>query len=343
MTEFLIKSNAVMGVLLGLYYILFEREKMHRFKKLYLIGSFILLAQTPSLYAKEKACNTTQSLTSKDTTEARRDEYFKEVQIIIDDKPAHIFIDKPYEKLSKQEKEYYLSNIPEKEKARGLQLADYDSFISDEAGIFFIDNKKTTREEILKHKREYFACGGSKRFQKEKHYFFFTYPYFDKNIKHIKDHYPEKTYKITILNEARDYLLPENSPLLKKQNYERNGHSNDSDATVEVSSWRYGYTDEMKNDVSTIYAQFPGGKKKFSDYLFSNIKMSYLPEELVIDFTINTNGALSDIRMDESTDPLLAEEIKRVMLASPKWIPMQEKNIPQPVGTRDRFKKTQNN
>ncbi|MDV6169346.1 hypothetical protein R1T16_13000 [Flavobacterium sp. DG1-102-2] len=95
----------------------------------------------------------------------------------------------------------------------------------------------------------------------------------------------------------------------------------------------------MKNDTSTIKAQFPGGRKKFTEYLYSNIKASYIPEELVIDFTVNTNGKISDVSMDESTDPLLVEEIKRVMLASPKWIPMQQKNVPQPVGTRDRFKK----
>jgi len=41
MTDFLIKSTLAMGVLLGIYYILFEREKMHRFNRFYLLGALL--------------------------------------------------------------------------------------------------------------------------------------------------------------------------------------------------------------------------------------------------------------------------------------------------------------
>ncbi len=39
MTEFLVKSNVAMAALLGLYYVLFEREKMHHFKRFYLLSA----------------------------------------------------------------------------------------------------------------------------------------------------------------------------------------------------------------------------------------------------------------------------------------------------------------
>jgi beta-lactamase regulating signal transducer with metallopeptidase domain len=47
MTAFLIKSTVAMGVLLGLYYILFEREKMHRFNRFYLISALIFSLALP--------------------------------------------------------------------------------------------------------------------------------------------------------------------------------------------------------------------------------------------------------------------------------------------------------
>ncbi|MFD2601784.1 M56 family metallopeptidase [Flavobacterium suzhouense] len=47
MTDFLIKSTVAMGVLLGLYYVLFEREKMHRFNRFYLLGALILSLVLP--------------------------------------------------------------------------------------------------------------------------------------------------------------------------------------------------------------------------------------------------------------------------------------------------------
>jgi hypothetical protein len=281
------------------------------------------------------------SKTVKDSTEVRRDEYFKDVQIIIDDKPNNVFINKPYKKLNKTEKEYYLSCIPKKEQARGLQISDYNSFIKNEDGTFYIDNEKVTRDEVLKYKREYFACGGFKRSGKDKRYFFYTYPYFNKNIKSINDHYPDKNYKITILNEAREYQWPDTKPVVKKETYERNGHENDSIGSAEVSFISYAYTDEIKNRTYEVPAHFPGGKAKFIEYLFDNINVPYdlTGQELLIDFTINTDGTLSDISMMESTDPILAAEVNRIMQKSPRWIPAQKNGIPQPVGTRDYFKK----
>jgi len=47
MTDFLIKSTLAMGVLLGLYYILFEREKMHRFNRFYLLSTLIFSLALP--------------------------------------------------------------------------------------------------------------------------------------------------------------------------------------------------------------------------------------------------------------------------------------------------------
>jgi len=47
MTEFLLKSTLSMAVLLGLYHLLLEREKMHRFNRFYLVGALIFSLAIP--------------------------------------------------------------------------------------------------------------------------------------------------------------------------------------------------------------------------------------------------------------------------------------------------------
>jgi len=47
MIEFLIKSAIVMAVLLGLYYLLFEREKMHNFNRFYLLSALVVSLALP--------------------------------------------------------------------------------------------------------------------------------------------------------------------------------------------------------------------------------------------------------------------------------------------------------
>ncbi|MHA3787006.1 M56 family metallopeptidase [Flavobacterium hauense] len=47
MIESLIKSTVAMGVLLGLYYILFEKEKMHRFNRFYLLSALVFSLALP--------------------------------------------------------------------------------------------------------------------------------------------------------------------------------------------------------------------------------------------------------------------------------------------------------
>lgn len=280
------------------------------------------------------------SVKGKSAMIARRDEYFKDVQIIVDDKPANVFFNKPYEKLTDREKDHYLSNVPEKEKVKGIPESDFSSFTSDEGAKYYLDNKETTREAILKKPREYYACGGFKRSGNDKRYYFYTFPHFEKHIKHLKDHYPEKEYKLTVLNEVREYIMPDQPPVPKKETYEREGRANDGEQYAVVSYMSYAYTDETGILEKEIMAHFPGGKDKFTEYLFGNIKVPYdlSGQELRIDFTINTDGSLSEISMADSTDPVLGAEVQRVMTASPRWIPSQKKGIPQPVGTRDYFK-----
>lgn len=78
MTEFLIKSSSTMAVLLGVYYLLLESEKMHRFNRFYLLTALVFSLAVPfitvityvtevSLIAKPMPSNIIVGNTTKET------------------------------------------------------------------------------------------------------------------------------------------------------------------------------------------------------------------------------------------------------------------------------------
>lgn len=306
--------------------------KRNFLKILLLFG--ILISSTQSIVAAPM-----QQKTLNDSVRERRDEYFKGVQIIIDDQPAKIRINKPYEKLTDSDKEYYLSNVPERGKAPTVNESDFSSFTHNTTASYYLDNKQVSREEILKHKREYYACAGSKRIGEINSKYFYTHPYFEKEIKPAYDHYPFKSYSITILNKAVENI-PIEENLLQKPTYQRNGRAEDTGHSVSVGGMSYGYTDEIIASRTEIMAHYPGGNDKFNDYLFANINVpdNLKQQQIVVSFVINTNGKLSDIFLSDDLDPLLASEVMRVMENSPKWIPAQKNGSPYMLGTRLYFK-----
>ncbi len=76
-----------------------------------------------------------------------------------------------------------------------------------------------------------------------------------------------------------------------------------------------------------VEAVFPGGQKGWSNYLMTHLKY---PEEaqkkeiqglVVAQFVVNTNGALSDIKIIKSPSKILSDETLRIIKNSGKWIP----------------------
>lgn len=299
---------------------------------------FSLVFLTTTLHAKESISYSFYAK-QKDSLKERRDQYFNGVQIVIDDKPANVSINKPYEKLTDKEKEHYLSNIPENENDWSISESDFSSFTRSKDSPYFLDNKETTLTEILKHKKDYYACAGLKRTGTIRSYYFFTHPYFEKNIKPIYDHYPDKVYKITILNEALENV-PVEENLVPAPTYQRSGHSQDEEQKASIAALSYGYTDDITARSKEIMAHYPGGNDKFNDYLFANMKVpdNLKQQQIVVTFIINTNGKLSDIFLSDDLDPLLASEVRRFMENSPRWIPAQKNGAPYMLGTRLYFK-----
>ena len=74
-------------------------------------------------------------------------------------------------------------------------------------------------------------------------------------------------------------------------------------------------------------ASFPGGKKAMMDYFYKNLKypagaLSKNKEgRVVVQFVINKDGSICDVKVLESVDPELDAEAVRVVKAMPRWTP----------------------
>lgn len=73
--------------------------------------------------------------------------------------------------------------------------------------------------------------------------------------------------------------------------------------------------------------EYPGGIDKFRDYLRDNIKYPPMANEagiqgtVYVNFTVEKDGSLTDVRVERKVGSGLDEEAMRVIRASKKWIP----------------------
>jgi TonB family protein len=73
--------------------------------------------------------------------------------------------------------------------------------------------------------------------------------------------------------------------------------------------------------------KFPGGIQNFLQYIGKNVKYpvedwkNNLQGKVVVQFVIETNGSLTDIKAIRSPSNAMSEEAVRVVSTSPKWIP----------------------
>lgn len=80
-------------------------------------------------------------------------------------------------------------------------------------------------------------------------------------------------------------------------------------------------------EVVEVLPAFPGGADKFNQYLSKNIRYPAVDREnntqgkVILQFTVNIDGSLTDIRAVRSPTQAMADEAIRVLKASPRWIP----------------------
>lgn len=289
------------------------------------------------------------SSSSGNTTdpEARKNEYYKDVRIIIEDAQKGKYVDLPYEKLTAEDRHYYLPDAPEKKgNSNGIQEADYNyalykHYEENQNIQYFIDDKKVSRDEVLKYKKEDFASYAAKssgvhivngKLEGNHKNFFYTYAYYEKYLRYINDHYPDKTLKVTITDKAEPYKseFTDEAKATGKSELQISEEWEKKD--MEATS--YPTVEERKKQQRYFYPRFSGGNKEFDRYLADNLKLSdkFKDRKLSIHFTVNTNGRLSDVWIPGEKDEELLTEVKRVIEAAPAWIPAQKNGQPEKIG-----------
>lgn len=87
-------------------------------------------------------------------------------------------------------------------------------------------------------------------------------------------------------------------------------------------------------DVVEQMPSFPGGSSKLMTYLSQNIKYPVVAEEhgiqgrVVVQFVVERDGSISDVKIVNSADPLLNSEAVRVIKSMPKWTPGKQDGQP---------------
>ena len=291
---------------------------------------------------------------TKDTIagDARRDEYFSGVKITIQDSLRNVFVNAPYEKLTDEQKRFYLSYVPEKKgNADGVSEEDYKFSLEQEDSHFYIDNKKISREEFLKHDRKEFASSGYRghggtmvdgKLQMIFQMYYYTYPYYNKHIKHINDHYPKKACQISISEKP----IQSGYSKIEKTGDEV-GKSDkevmDMRQETTISAASYSFDEESAKTAHNRDASFPGGKEAFDKYIQKNIDFGSITNKdyILIGYTINTDGSVSDVKLYGNVDDKeLDSKVKKVFENSPKWVPQQKEGKPVVTNTTYYYKKT---
>ena len=82
---------------------------------------------------------------------------------------------------------------------------------------------------------------------------------------------------------------------------------------------------------------FPGGEDALLAYIKENLKYPFIASEngvqgrVIIFFTVEIDGSLSNIEVGKSVDPAIDREAIRLVKAMPKWIPGTQDGKPVPV------------
>ena len=94
------------------------------------------------------------------------------------------------------------------------------------------------------------------------------------------------------------------------------------DTTQKDSNYR-----ETLMGIAEIFPEFPGGEVELEKFLKDNIvypkeaKEAAIEGRVMVRFTINKDGTISDVTVARSPHKLLSDEAVRVIQAMPKWIP----------------------
>ena len=81
-----------------------------------------------------------------------------------------------------------------------------------------------------------------------------------------------------------------------------------------------------------VYPKFPGGPEKMFEFIADNLRWpdteADVQGRVVVLFTVEKDGSLSDIKVAKSLEPLFDKEAVRVVKSMPKWKPGMDNGEP---------------
>ena len=90
--------------------------------------------------------------------------------------------------------------------------------------------------------------------------------------------------------------------------------------------------DDRIYDITDENAEFPGGERANLEWLSNNVQYPTLALErgiqgrVVVQFIVNKDGSLSDLKVLQSPNELLSQEALRVVGQMPRWKPARQGN-----------------
>jgi len=99
-----------------------------------------------------------------------------------------------------------------------------------------------------------------------------------------------------------------------------------SEKTIETAK------DSVKTEVQTPKKEYSGGVNQFYKYIKDRFRVpnnsNFPGGKLIVEFTIKTDGSIGDIEIIKDLGFGTANQIKKILLRSPKWTPATQDGKP---------------
>ncbi|MBA4318573.1 MAG: regulatory sensor-transducer, BlaR1/MecR1 family protein [Flavobacterium sp.] len=249
--------------------------------------------------------------TKEQPSNEKRDDYYAGVRIMIKDNNQNVKLDKQYEKLTLDEKNKYLSWVPNPLVEKSPTEKEFKDFKDSKKYAIWINEKHVSNDKLNDFAPKdivYFSGSSvsknarSKKFPQAFQYHFYTQNHFDENLKNQHKKFSGKKIEIRLSNSS-------NSPTKTTKHEE----------LIEEQ--------KIVQDAEKTLPDYLGGMQEFYKFFGANYN---IPSDfkgngrIYIQFIVETDGSLSEFQVIRDLGFGTGEEAVRVLKLTPKWIPGKE-------------------
>ncbi|MFY0483221.1 M56 family metallopeptidase [Flavobacterium sp. PLA-1-15] len=254
-----------------------------------------------------------------------------------------LVLNKLYEELTTEEKEKYATwlHVPTRLQKKSPSQKELNDYKDAKKFAVWIDGKNVSNAELNNYKPSEIAyfSGSSvlKNARTKKHpqpfqFWFYTHSYFDKNEMGKQ----QKKYGSDLIEIFENHEDKKGNKQTVITNSSSNANVSQKEATI-VKEKQEVKAQELPKNESDVYTavektpEFPGGMQAFYNFVAKNYKVpegKNLNGKIFIQFIIEPDGSLSDIKAMRDLGNGTGEEGIRVLKMSPNWIPGEQDGKP---------------